>query len=344
VPGTVFVTGGSGLLGKAIVESLVAEGRPVRALVRSDAAAEDLAALGAVPVRGDVLDRASLESGLEGCDVAYHVAGANAFCLPDPTPLFEVNVTGSRNVVHAAAAAGVRRLVYTSSAATLGEEEGKVGNEEAVHRGWFLSNYERSKFEAEQAVLEAARETELAVVCVNPASVQGPGRTGGTARLLLDFLNGKLRSAVDTRLSLVDIADCTRGHLLAEADGRPGERYVLCGSSLTVREGLELLARLTGLEDRPRFLPPQLALALSTGVQAVARVRRRKAPVCRELVRTLLHGHTYDGSKATRELGLSYTPIEDTLRRTVAWYVEQGLIERTLPGVTPSPGEPPAPR
>ena len=253
VPDRVFVTGGTGFIGKALVEALVHEGRTVRALARSDAAAATLAELGAEPVRGDVLDGESLAAGLDGCDVAFHVAGANAFCLPDPSPLYEVNVTGSRTVVLAAAAAGIRRLVYTSSAATLGEERGSVGSEEAVHRGWFLSDYERSKFEAERAVLDVARETGLDVVCVNPSSVQGPGRTGGTAKLLLGYLNGTLRSAVDTRLSVVDIADCTSGHLLAEAKGAPGERYVLCGASLTVREGLELLGRITGIDERPRF-------------------------------------------------------------------------------------------
>jgi dihydroflavonol-4-reductase len=333
VPGAnTFVTGGTGFLGQAIVEELVAAGRPVRALARSDAAADAMAALGAEPVRGDVLDRASLDAGVAGCEVVYHAAGANAFCLPDPSPLYEVNVDGSRAVVLAAAAAGVRRLIYTSSAATLGEERGSVGNEDAVHRGWFLSDYERSKFEAERAVLDAARETGLEVVCVNPSSAQGPGRTGGTARLLLGYLNGTLRSAVDTRLSVVDIADCTRGHLLAEERGMPGERYVLCGASLTVREGLKLLGRVTGVDEQPRFLPPRVALLLAGGVEVVGRARRRKPSVCREMVRTLLHGHTYDGSKATRELGLVYTPLDETLRRTVAWYVEQGLVHRPLPG------------
>jgi dihydroflavonol-4-reductase len=332
VPGaSTFITGGTGFLGRAIIEQLVAADRPVRALARSDAAAEALAALGAEPVPGDVLDRASLEAGVAGCEVAYHVAGANAFCLPDPSPLYEVNVTGSHNVVLAAAAAGVRRLVYTSSAATLGEERGAVGSEESVHRGWFLSDYERSKYEAERALLDAAGETGLEVVCVNPSSVQGPGRTGGTARLLLGYLNGTLRSAVDTRLSVVDIADCTRGHLLAEERGAPGERYVLCGASLTVREGLELLGRVTGLDEQPRFLPPRLALLLASGVETVGRVRRRKPSVCREMVRTLLHGHTYNGSKAARELELVYTPLDETLHRTVAWYVEEGLVRRPLP-------------
>src|SRR5580692_12480571 len=117
--GTAFVTGASGFVGRAIVEELVASGRPVRALARSDAAAQRLIALGTEPVRGDLRDRSSLEAGFAGCETVFHMAGANAFCVPDPRPMFEVNVAGSRSVVRAAAAAGVSRLVYTSSAATL---------------------------------------------------------------------------------------------------------------------------------------------------------------------------------------------------------------------------------
>src|SRR5205823_9083701 len=197
---TALVTGGTGFLGRAIVERLVANGDPVRALARSDASAKALAELGAEPVRGDVLDLDALASAMEGCDLVYHAAGANAFCVRDPSPMFEVNVEGSRTVVRAAARAGVRRVVYTSSAATLGEASGTIGAEESPHRGWFLSNYERSKFEAEQAVFAAARATGLEVVSVNPASVQGPGRATGSARLLLDYLNGRLKAVVDSRL------------------------------------------------------------------------------------------------------------------------------------------------
>src|SRR5262249_42891636 len=197
----------------------------------------------------------------------------------------------------------------------------------------FLSDYERSKFEAERAVLAAAEETGIQLVCVNPASVQGPGRATGSTQLLLDYLNGKLKAVVDTTLSLIDIADCTTGHLLAAARGQPGERYVLSGATLTVREGLALLSRLSGVEQPVRSLPPWLAMTVATVVQTVApvvrtvaRVRRKPPIVCRELARTLTHGHAYDGSKATRELGLRYTPIEETLRRTIDWWVEQGLI------------------
>jgi dihydroflavonol-4-reductase len=330
MPETVFVTGGTGFLGGAIIERLVAQGRPVKALTRSEEGAGKLRALGAEAVRGDVLDHGSLREAMRHCRVAYHAAGVNAFCLHDPSPLFEVNVRGSSNAVQAAADAGVRRLVYTSSAATLGEARGSHGRESSPHRGWFLSHYERSKFEAERAVLAAAHARGLEVVVVNPASVQGPGRATGTARLLLDYLNGKLKYVVDATISLVDIADCIEGHLLAESRGEPGERYVLSGATLTVRDGMQLLERLTGVDESVRSLPPALAIAVAAAVETGARLRRRNPPVCRELVRTALHGHAYDGSRATRELGLRYTPVEETIRRTIEWFVEQSLVRPEL--------------
>jgi dihydroflavonol-4-reductase len=240
--------------------------------------------------------------------------------------MFEVNVQGSENVVRAAAQAEVKRVVYTSSAATLGEKRGTVGTEQSPHRGSFLSDYERSKYEAERAVLAAADETGIEVVSVNPASVQGPGRASGSTRLLLDYVNGRLKAVVDSTLSLIDIADCTTGHLLAATRGQPGERYVLSGATLTVREGLALLGRLAGIERPVRTLRPSLAMTLATVVESVAWVRRGSPRICRELARTITHGHAYDGSKAERELGLRYTPIEETLRRTMDWWIEQGLV------------------
>jgi dihydroflavonol-4-reductase len=283
------------------------------------------------PVRGDILDPEALETAMRGCEVVYHAAGINALCFRDTSPLFEVNVRGSRNVVDAAAAADVRRVVYTSSGAALGEARGTVGSETSPHRGSFLSSYERSKYEAERAVLDAARPTGIEVVCVNPASVQGPGRATGSTRLLLDYLNGRLKAIVDSTISLVDIADCTEGHLLAEARGKPGERYVLSGATLTVRDGIELLGRLTGINEPVRTLPPAVATTAAVAAEAAARLRRKTPRVCRDLVRTALHGHAYDGSKATRELGLSYTPVDETIRRTLDWFREEGLVPGQLP-------------
>ncbi|MDP8958854.1 MAG: NAD-dependent epimerase/dehydratase family protein [Actinomycetota bacterium] len=322
---TVLVTGGTGFVGGAILRRLVGEGRQVRALTRSAGSASRLRHLGASPVEGDVLDFQSLLRAMEGCRVAYHAAGLNALCPDDPSALFRVNVDGSRNAVRAAAAAGVLRVVYTSSAATLGERQGTVGWEESEHRGWFLSQYERSKYEAEQAVLG---ESSVEVVSVNPSSVQGPERTTGTAKLFLEVLNGRLPVVVDTRISMVDVEDCARGHLLAEEKGAPGRRYLLSGATLTTAEAISLLSRVTGTELGVHALPPALATAAAAMVERAAGLMGRRAPVCREMVRTLLHGHAYDGSRASRELGLRYTPVEETLQRMVAWYVEHGHLRR----------------
>jgi dihydroflavonol-4-reductase len=241
--------------------------------------------------------------------------------------LFEINVQGSVNVVEAALRAGVRRVVYTSSAATIGEKSGTVGREDSMHRGWFLSEYERSKYEAERAVLDVARSKDLDLVCVNPSSVQGPGRAGGTAKIIIYYVTGRLKYFVNTRFSIVDIDDCTRGHILAEREGRSWNRYVLNGGTISAIDALGLMARITGVKDVPRFIPGRLAIGAAGLAANVYRLRRKTpSPVCSEMVRTLVHGHAYDGTRAERELGLEYTSIEDTLERTVKWLIDEGEI------------------
>jgi dihydroflavonol-4-reductase len=322
----VFVTGGSGLIGRALVERLLERGDRVVALARSDAAAAGLAMLGADVVRGDLLDERALAEGLRGTAVAYNVAGVNTLCPTDPAPLYRVNRDGARAIVRAAAAAGVRRLVHTSSAATLGEAEGTIGSEDSPHRGSFLSDYERSKTEGEQAVMEETARTGLDVVCVNPSSVQGPGRTGGTGRILLALLDRRLPVFIDTRISVTDIADTVEGHLLAAERGAPGRRYVLCGATLTSAEAFDLLSRVSGRAVRPRIVPNAVASGAGAVAEAVFRLARRHPPFCRAMARTMIHGHAYDGSRAATELGLRYTPVEDTLRRTLAWARAEGLV------------------
>ena len=321
-----LVTGGSGFIGGALVDALVAAGQPVRALARSADSAQALQARGAQPVTGDVLDPGSLARAMEGCSVVYHAAGVNTFCLVDSKPMERVNVDGSANVIAAAAATGVGKVIYTSSAAALGEVPGTVGSESSAHRGWFLSEYERTKYLAELRVLHDAAERGVDVVCVSPSSVQGPGRLHGTARLLLQYLNGSLKFMVDTPLSFLDIADCTAGHLLAASHGKPGERYVLNGATFTTRELIGIVARATGIERRVTWLPGKAAMAAAVVIEAGARAARRKPPICREMMRTLLNGHTYDGSRAERELGLHYTSVEDTITRTLRWYSENGYL------------------
>jgi dihydroflavonol-4-reductase len=329
----VFLTGGSGFLGGALLKALLERGDDVTALARSAAAAEALA--GAEIVRGDTLDEAAMTEGMRGCDIVFHVAGMNTMCPTDPVEMIHVNVRGAETAVRAAARAGIKRLVLTSSAASLGEEKGTVGNEDSPHRGSYMSVYERSKHEGEVAALAAGEREGIEVVSVNPSSVQGPGRAGGTGRIMIAYLNGKLRAFVHTNISIVDIRDTVAGHLLAADKGEPGRRYVISGATLTSSEALEIVSSMTGVVEKPRFLPPAVAQAAATALEAGFKAARKHPPVCRAMVRTMLHGHRYDGSRATRELGLTYTPVEDTFARTIEWALAEGLVKRALPDFSP---------
>ena len=322
----VFVTGGSGVVGRALVQRLVSGGDEVVALARSRPSEETLRGLGAAPVGGDLFDEDALAAAMAGCSVIYNVAGVNTLCVDDPEPMLRTNIAGPPVVVRAAARAGVARIVHTSSAATIGEASGVVGREDTPHRGWYLSTYERSKTEGEQAVFEAGRQHGVEVVCVNPSSVQGPGRAGGTARFLLAYLDGRLKVFVPTNVSLIDISDCAEGHVLAAERGVAGERYLLNSIALSITEALALAGDVAGVSGKPRMLPRQVATAAAWAVEHGSRLARRKPPVCREMVRTLLHGHIYDGSRAERDLGLRYTDPRETLRKTVDWARAEGLL------------------
>jgi dihydroflavonol-4-reductase len=281
---------------------------------------------GAIPVAGAVFDVAALRRGMEGCRTVFHVAGVNEMCSRRPGEMIRVNVDGTVRVIEAAAAAGVGRVVFTSSAATLGEARGTVGDEMSAHRGHYLSSYEESKHRAEAAAFAAARRVAVELVSVNPSSVQGPGRVGGSARLFIYALRGRRPFLVDIPLSVVDIADCTTAHMLAATRGAAGRRYLVSGATLTVAEAVALLGEVSGVDIEPRYVPRSIAAALGRPLAAIAGLLPGDTPLCREMVRTLLHGHRYDGSRIERELGLRYTPLADTLARTVDWYRDQGLI------------------
>lgn len=320
------VTGGSGVVGGAVIRHLVEAGHEVFAASRSTGSDSLLAGLGAEPVRCDILDPPSLSDLCSGAETLFHVAGVNEMCVDDPEPMITANVEGSVNAVRAAASSGVRRVVYTSSAATLGEMPGTVGSEASAHRGWFLSDYERSKFLAEEAVM--GLDADVEIVSVNPSSVQGPGRATGTGKLILDALNGKLPALVDTDLSIVDIDDCARGHLLAAESGVDRRRYVLNSFSMRVRDAVSLLERTAGRSISMRYLPAGLVGAAAPFVDVYARLTRRDLPFCAEMIRTLAHGHRYDGGRAEQELGLEYTTPEETIGRLVRWFESEGLLER----------------
>jgi dihydroflavonol-4-reductase len=324
-----FVTGATGFIGGALATRLQERGDDLVALARSDISAAKLGARGLKVARGDVLDEDSLARAMEGCELAYHCAGINSHCPPDPKLLLRVNALGPELVVRAAARAGVRRVVYTSSAASVGEAHGTIGHERSVHRGSYLSVYDRSKHEGEQAAFAAAHREGVEVVAICPSSVQGPGRKTGNGKLIVDYINGKLPVFVDTYVSVVDIADTTEAHVLAAERGRAGARYILNGATITAGEALDLVAEISGIRHRVRIVPPVVAMSAGGALEAVYALRGRVPSLCRARIRTFLHGHQYDGSLAERELGLAYTPVEETFRRTIAWAEAEGLIERT---------------
>src|ERR687893_1712854 len=323
-----LITGATGFVGGLLLTRLVAEGRPVRALVRNLGDRERLPDPRVELAIGHLEDEESLVRAADGCEVVYHVAGLNQLCLADPAPLYRVNVEGTRRMLEAARRAGVRRVVHTSSAAALGGDGSTFVDETAGPPSEFTSHYARSKFEGEQLALAF---DGVEVVVVNPSSVQGPGRTTGTASVFIGYLNGRLPFDLPARFRFCDTLDCVNGHLLAEAKGRPGQRYVLNTGTLSNSEAIDLIAVIAGLSDRPRTLPLPVAMGVAGVAEAVGRLRGRQPRLCRESVRTLGHPHLYDGSRATRELGLRYTPVLQAMEATVRWYVAHGLVTRPLP-------------
>jgi dihydroflavonol-4-reductase len=321
-----FLTGGSGLVGGHLLARLVESGWAVDAVVRSSVAAEKVTALGGVAVHGDLLDPVGLAALMRGADTVFHVAGINDTCPKDPGSMDQVNIEGTRSVVAAAGASDIRRVVYTSSAATIGESAGDVGTETTVHSGTFLSPYARSKYLAEIAAFTEAESHGVDLVAVNPSSVQGPGRATGSAGILIQILNAKRPVLVDTAVSVVDIEDCTTGHIAASMRGEPGRRYLLSAQSVTVGEAVVAMVGVLGHPIRPRWVPSPIVRAVGLPLTWVAGKTRPDAGICPALVRTLLHGHRFDASRATDELGVVFRPATETLGRTAEWLIAQGYV------------------
>lgn len=320
----VAVTGGSGVVGSAVVGHLLAAGHEVWALARSVEASEKLDDLGAHVVHGDVLGTDAVGRLVKGSQRVFHIAGVNEMCSRDPARMWRINVEASLLVLDAAESAGVERLIHTSSAVTIGEPHGTVGTEDSPHRGHFLSEYERSKTVAERLLFNRSEGTE--VVAVNPSSVQGPGRSTGTGAIFLAAARGRIPFLVDTTISLVDIDDCARGHLLAAEKGVAGERYILSGNTLTVRQAEREIRLLLGRRGSPWFLNPTVVRAAAPIADGATRIMGRPSLLCSESARVMVNGHRYDGTKATRDLGLDYTPAADTIARTLDWFRTEGLL------------------
>ena len=323
-----FVTGATGFLGSHVARQLHSKGADLRLLVRRSSRTDNIAELPAERVVGDLRELDSLKRGMAGCEFVFHVAADYRLWAVNGQELYQSNVDGTRNILQAARDSSVRRVVYTSSVATMGfGNNGRLTDENApVGLSNMIGDYKRSKFMAEQLVLDAARGGQD-VVMVNPTTPIGERdiKPTPTGQIVVDFLKRKFPAYVDTGLNLVDVKDCAEGHLLAVEKAMPGERYILGGENLTLKQILDKLAAITGLPSPSLRLP--YAVAYATGVVdtlVTGRMMKREPRVTLDSVRMGRKKMFVTSAKAERELGWSPGPVDGALQRAVEWFRAHG--------------------
>ena len=330
----VLVTGATGFLGSHVARVLVAEGADLRLLVRPSSDLRNIQDLKAERVTGDLRDPSSIEKAVSGCEVVFHVAADYRLWVRDPEQMYRSNVEGTRTLLNAAKAQGVRRVVYTSSVATMGFTSNGRGGERLtdesspVSLADMIGHYKRSKFMAEQVASEAA-QSGVDVVVVNPTTPVGERdvKPTPTGRIVLDFLKRKFPAYVETGLNLVDATECARGHVLALEKGKRGERYILGGENLTLKQILDRLAAITGLKSPTVKLP--YVFAFATGVvdeMVTGRLLRREPRATVDAVRMGKKMMFVSSGKAERELGWQTVSVDGALRRAADWFRANGYV------------------
>jgi dihydroflavonol-4-reductase len=324
----IFVTGATGFLGSHVARAVLAHGADLRLLVRSSSRTENIEALPFERVLGDLRDPESLKRGMDGCEVVFHVAADYRLWAINGQELYHSNVEGTRNILRAARDSGVRRVVYTSSVATMGfgNNGGMTDESTPVTLENMIGDYKRSKFMAERLVIEAAQRGQD-VVMVNPTTPIGERdiKPTPTGQIVVDFLKRKFPAYVDTGLNLVDVHDCAEGHVLAMEKAVPGERYILGGENLTLKQILDKLGEITGLPSPNIRLP--YAVAYATGVVdtlMAGKIRQREPRVTLDSVRMGRKKMFVTSSKAERDLGWHPGPVDGALRRAVEWFRANG--------------------
>ncbi len=324
----VFVTGATGFVGSHVARVLLQQGAELRLLVRASSRTENLEGLRAERVVGDLCNGEVLRNGMSGCELLFNVAADYRLWARDPQEIYRSNVDGTRTVMEAARTAGVRRVIHTSSVATVGfNGHARPADEDSpVSLGDMIGPYKRSKFMSEQVALEAAR-SGMDVVLVNPTTPVGEQdiKPTPTGRIIVDFLRRKFPAYVDTGLNLVDVVECAHGHVAAAEEGRRGERYILGGENLTLKQILDKLAAITGLPSPSVRLPYAVALATGAVDTLVSGVLLRREPrVTLDSVRMGRKKMFASSAKAERELGWKMVPVDGALRRAVEWFQSHG--------------------
>ncbi|HTR46054.1 MAG TPA: hopanoid-associated sugar epimerase [Verrucomicrobiae bacterium] len=327
---TTLVTGATGFVGSHVARQLLAAGHRVRVLVRRSSNQRALDGLAVERTEGDLCDLTSLDRAMRGVRRVFHVAADYRLWARNPQEIYETNVEGTRRLFEVAAQAGVERIVYTSTVATIAvpSHGGALPSEQTrATLDQMIGHYKRSKFLAELEAMKAAA-AGVPVVIVNPTAPVGPGdwKPTPTGRILVDFLNGKMPAYVDTGLNVVGVEECAAGHLLAAERGRIGERYILGGRNMTLKQILDALAVITG-RPAPRVrLPHAVALAAGYADELFARITGREPQIPVEGVKMSRHRMFVASDKAERELGYKPGAVEASLETAVRWYEEQGYI------------------
>mgnify|MGYP001453490766 CR=1 FL=1 len=328
---TILVTGASGFIGSAIVRRLVCAGNKVRGLVRSASDKGNLEGQDIEIVEGDLIDQASLYRAVSGCSGIFHVAADYRLWVRNPREMFRTNVVGTRNIMCVASEAAVEKIVYTSSVATLGlPAEGGVGDEQTpVSARDMIGPYKTSKFKAEQEVRHFANEKGLPVVIVNPSTPVGPGdiKPTPTGKMVVEAASGRLPAFVDTGLSIVHVDDVANGHVLAYQHGQIGERYVLGGQNLSLKEILCEIAAIVG-KPAPRVcLPHNLLMPVAYIAEVLTRITGGREPIISiDSARIARKKMYYSSDKARVAFGYSARPAREALQDSVMWYSQHGYI------------------
>jgi dihydroflavonol-4-reductase len=325
-----FVTGATGFLGSHVARVLAEQGADLRLLVRPTSNLRNLEGLKADAATGDLRDASSLEKAMSGCDTVFHVAADYRLWVRDPAEMYRSNVEGTRAILEAARKNGVRRVVYTSSVATVGfTGNGHLADEDSpVSLADMIGHYKRSKFMAEQVALEAGRGG-MHVVTVNPTTPVGEQdvKPTPTGRIVVDFLKRKFPAYVETGLNLVDVRKCAMGHVAALEKGKAGERYILGGENLTLKQILDKLGEITGLPSPKVKLPYVFAFVAGVVDESITgRMLRREPRATVDTVRMGKKKMFASSGKAERELGWKTVPVEGALRRAVEWFRTNGYV------------------
>jgi dihydroflavonol-4-reductase len=315
-------------VGAHVARRYAAEGASLRVLTRKTSRLDSLAGLDAEIVTGDLRQPESLRTALSGCDALVHVAADYRLWVKDPAEMYSANVDGTRELLRIAREVGVQRVVYTSSVATMGfKSDGSIVNEDTpVSLADMIGHYKRSKFLGEQEAIKAARDGQH-VMILNPTTPIGPGdwKPTPTGRIIVDFLNRKFPAYVDTGLNLVDVDEVARMHVVALDHGRPGERYILGGENLTLKQILDRMSAITGLPSPTRKVPHSVAMGFAFFDENITgRLLGKEPRATLEAVRMGKKMMFASSQRAERELGFKVLPIYNALRAAIDWFVAHG--------------------